>query len=325
MVKCKRINELEKAAEDIDKLPDHARMFKAVKSLSRKKSENPKIFDADGKIITNIEEIQTVIDKHFKDKFRDDQINDLEPFQGDARDLNNPITTNKVETALPCLNEHRACGEDGIPGELIKYGADTLAKVICNISQNTTITLQKPGKAKGPVTDLRPITLLNTLRKVLSSIVLNRTKHDINEYLSPSQSGFRERRSTSDIVWSHRWPVNKAYADNIDFFITGIDMSSAFDTIDRHLLLNILENVIMEDEQRIIRYLLSNTELSIKLKGSSKTESFKSNIGTPQGDSLSPVLCIVYLEHAHKNIRKIETLYTQNTLELAYADDADFV
>ncbi|GFS09780.1 reverse transcriptase-like protein [Elysia marginata] len=102
-------------------------------------------------------------------------------------------------------------------------------------------------------------------------------------------------------------------------------MSSAFDTIDRHLLLNILKNIIWEDEQRIIRYLLSNTELSIKLKGSSKAKSFKSNIGTPQGDSLSPVLFIVYLEHALKNIRKIETLYTQNTLELAYADDVDFV
>ncbi|GFR63541.1 very-long-chain enoyl-CoA reductase [Elysia marginata] len=102
-------------------------------------------------------------------------------------------------------------------------------------------------------------------------------------------------------------------------------MSSAFDTIDRHILLNILKNIIKEDEQRIIRYLLSNTELSIKVKGSSNTESFKSNIGTPQGDSLSPVLLIVYLEHALKNIRKIETLYTQNTLELAYADDVDFV
>ncbi|GFS27829.1 hypothetical protein ElyMa_005308400 [Elysia marginata] len=94
MVKYKRSNELYKAAEDIDKLPDHARMFQAVKSLNRKKSENPKIFDADGKFITNIDEIQIVIGKHFKDKFRDDQINDLEPFQCDARDLNNPITTN---------------------------------------------------------------------------------------------------------------------------------------------------------------------------------------------------------------------------------------
>ncbi|GFS24958.1 retrovirus-related Pol polyprotein LINE-1 [Elysia marginata] len=230
MVKCKQKNDLDKAAKDIDKFPDHARMFKAVKSLNRKKSENPKLFDADGKFITNIDEIQTVIGKHFKDKFRDDQINDLEPFQGDARDLNNPITTNELEKALARLNNNRACGKDGIPGELIKYGSDTLAKVICNILNRVfsehddtninggkVITLQKPGKAKGPVTDLRPITLLNTLRKVLSLIVLNRTKHDINEYLSPSQSGFREGRSTSDIVWSLRWLVSKTYAENIDF------------------------------------------------------------------------------------------------------------
>ncbi|GFS03294.1 cytochrome P450 20A1-like [Elysia marginata] len=130
-----------------------------------------------------------------------------------------------------------------------------------NINSGKGITLQKPGKAKGPVTNLRPITLLNTLRKVLSLIVLNRTKHDINEYLSPSQSGLREGRSTSDIEWSHRWLVSKTYAENIDFFITGIDMSSDVDTIDRHLLLNIMKNIIKEDEQRIIRYLLSNTEL----------------------------------------------------------------
>ncbi|GFS04853.1 sodium/potassium/calcium exchanger 2 [Elysia marginata] len=60
-----------------------------------------------------------------------------------------------------------------MPGELIKYGADTLAKVICNILNRVfsehddidinggkVITLQKPGKAKGPVINLRPITLL---------------------------------------------------------------------------------------------------------------------------------------------------------------------
>ncbi|GFR64354.1 hypothetical protein ElyMa_005505200 [Elysia marginata] len=66
-----------------------------------------------------VEDIQTVIGKHFKNKFRDDQINDLEAFQGDARDLNNPITTNEVEKTLARLNNNRACGEDGIPVELI--------------------------------------------------------------------------------------------------------------------------------------------------------------------------------------------------------------
>ncbi|GFR65051.1 hypothetical protein ElyMa_003646300 [Elysia marginata] len=111
MVKCKRNNELDKAAEDIDKLPDHARMFKAVKSLNRKKSENPKIFGADGKFITNTDEIQTVTGKHFKDKFRDDQINDLEPFQGDARDLNNPIKPSPVLTTTERLGRTEYVGK----------------------------------------------------------------------------------------------------------------------------------------------------------------------------------------------------------------------
>ncbi|GFS05595.1 phosphoinositide phospholipase C [Elysia marginata] len=49
------------------------------------------------------------------------------------------------------------------------------------------------------------------------------------------------------------------------------------------------------------------------------------NCGCHMGDSLSSVLIIVYLEHALKNKWKIETLYTVNTLELAYADNVDFV
>ena len=102
-------------------------------------------------------------------------------------------------------------------------------------------------------------------------------------------------------------------------------MSSAFDTIDRHLLLKILQGIISEDEHRIIQYLLSNTTLSIKLRGSPQPEEFTSNIGTPQGDSLSPVLFIVYLEHALRNLRTIEKLNFKDNLELAYADDVDFV
>ena len=39
-------------------MPDEAKMFKSVKMLNRKKSENPYIYDSEGKIITNPTEIQ---------------------------------------------------------------------------------------------------------------------------------------------------------------------------------------------------------------------------------------------------------------------------
>ena len=67
------------------------------------------------------------------------------------------------------------------------------------------ILIQKPGKPKGPLTIVRPIVLLTTLRKTLSLVVLSRIAPKIDEYLSPSQSGFRRGRSTADVLFGYRW------------------------------------------------------------------------------------------------------------------------
>ena len=101
------------------------------------------------------------------------------------------------------------------------------------------IALQKPGKPKGPPKNLRPITLLNTIRKALFIITHHRIR-PCTEYLSHSQSGFRPDRSTADVAWAHKWLAAKTKKEDVEIKITRIDMSSAFDTIDRQTLLEIL-------------------------------------------------------------------------------------
>ena len=108
--------------------------------------------------------------------------------------------------------------------------------------------LQKQKKPKGPRKNLRPVTLLNTIRKALSICTLYRTRDKIEAYLSVNQSGSKPFRSTSDIVWTHRCYAAKTALSEVDIHITGIDMSSAFDTIDRKLLLEILKIMFYEDE-----------------------------------------------------------------------------
>ena len=95
------------------------------------------------------------------------------------------------------------------------------------------------------------------------------------------------------------WPQK----EDVNIKISGIDMTAAFDTIDRNQLLNIITTIVTEDELRIIRFLLSNTKINTSINGATETNIFISNVGTPQGDSLSPVLFVVYLEHALKKIR----------------------
>ena len=106
-------------------------------------------------------------------------------------------------------------------------------------------------------------------------------------------------------------------------------MSSAFDTIDRQTLLEILREIVEEDELRIIRFLLSDTIINTRINGATKEKPFESNIGSPQEDSLSPVLFSIYLENALKEVRTIlprPTSDFEKTLptESVYADDVDF-
>ncbi|GFS24655.1 very-long-chain enoyl-CoA reductase [Elysia marginata] len=78
-----------------------------------------------------------------------------------------------------------------------------------------------------------------------------RIRQQVEKYLSPSQSGFRPDRSTADVVWTHKWLAAKTNAENVEIKITGIDMSAAFDTIDRKALLDILKTIIDKDEHAL--------------------------------------------------------------------------
>ncbi|GFS00036.1 endonuclease-reverse transcriptase [Elysia marginata] len=314
-------------------------MFQAVKALNRKIFENPKVHDNDGKQVSNPSQIQLIIANHFKSKFRDDNIHDVEPYFGQLRKLKSPITEKEVRASINNLNNGRAPGSDTISGEFLKFAPhltdNKIAKILnqtferhedLNINEGLLIALPKPGKPKGPPQNLRPITLLNSIRKVLSTIVLNRIRPKIETYISNSQSGFRPNRSTSDVVWAHRCLSAKILnTPNLQLNITGIDMSAAFDTIDRTLLLKTLREIINEDELRIVQFLLCKTTLDVKINGINTTQLFTTNVGTPQGDSLSPVLFIVYLENALRNARSNETPQQVLPNEIIYADDIDFV
>ena len=101
-----------------------------------------------------------------------------------------------------------------------------------DINGEVLIAIQKPGKKKGPPSNLRPITLLNSHRKAISIVTLNRIRPHVEEYLSKNQSGFRPDRSTADGIWTHRWLAAKALQEEAIIKISGIDMSVAFDTMD---------------------------------------------------------------------------------------------
>lgn len=106
----------------------------------------------------------------------------------------------------------------------------------------------------------------------------------------------------------------------------GIDLSRAFDTIDRAKLLEIVRPLTDQDEYRMIISLPSGSSAKVRVAGM-LSSSFNLDIGSPQGDGLGPVLFIVYLETCLKEVRQKlppRPLSDINLVEESqYADDCD--
>jgi len=73
--------------------------------------------------------------------------------------------------------------------------------------------------------------------------------------------------------------------------------------VSRGRLLDVLKsnNLETECDRRVVDILLNKTKLVVRINGQFGNW-FDSNVGIPQGDSLSPLLFIIYLEAALKSV-----------------------
>ena len=94
------------------------------------------------------------------------------------------------------------------------------------------------------------------MTRPLIFLVLNRITRAVNEFLSLGQHAYRAGRSTTEVVWTAQWLLATAEKYSERIHITSLDLSKAFDNLDRGHLLNILEehNLAGEDELRIISF-----------------------------------------------------------------------
>ena len=341
------INEVESAKDD-------TRMFKAVKELYLKRKKINFVQDEEGKNRCQPQEIYNIIEKHFKEHFSKDGEEEVPKFITEPKELRKPVMTEEITNALWQMGNNRKPGKDTVNVEFMKYGPKELHEEVSEIINNIFIEndaevklgtgvllpIPKPNKKEGPTKHLRPITLLEVIRKVLSKIFMNRSEEKINSYLSQSQSAYRKKRSTTDAVWAHRWIAAKAQEQEITIYITGIDMTSAFDTIHRKKIIEIAKTILDEDEIRMLHLLLSDTTLEVYVDEAT-TKPFNSNIGSPQGDSISGPLFNIYMQNSITQVKKsvqeepidvreinkewVEKVKSNLPSEIIYADDCDFI
>ena len=79
-------------------------------------------------------------------------------------------------------------------------------------------------------------------------------------------------------------------------------MSWAIDTIKQAKILDMLHQAdYNNDKLHLVRLLLADTKLNVNIKSTHSAE-FKTSIGSPQGDGLSPMLFTCYLDMGAQNV-----------------------
>jgi hypothetical protein len=195
------------------------------------------------------------------------------------------------------MKNGRARGEDGIPMEVWKipdmqrrlfdviYKCWKERKIPDAWRTIIIVPVPKPKKEAH-----RPVSLLSTAYKVYLKWILKRMQDNITSNAGKSQSGFIPKRSTMDkITFVHRMR-ERAIEFHVDTWFIFSDVKSAFDTISREAVYNVLTNGgVSAHLMELLKDCLTNITAFVKTS-SLKSDKFKMNGGVPQGSSLSPGL-----------------------------------
>ena len=339
-LKAKEEEELDRQMEKLEQIKDdNTRYHYVMRRLHNKKSKTTILVkDEEGNVPGSTAEKIKVIGAYFKSTLAPEDMKE-EYLSIPPCEMSNKFTSEEIQKLAKRLNNNKASGSDELHAEFIKHAPLTTFQEIAEIFNITAATgdapkalthglllpLQKPGKQKGPPENLRPIILLSVLRKILTIALLERTWERLAKKIPKSQAAYQRGRGTTEQVLALKIMIDKALISrDYDVFLLLLDMSKAFDTVNRKTLIQELQNVLQPDELHLLSVLTNRPNLSVFLDGETG-EGFDTHVGICQGDCLSAILFIFYLscalkedpgEQVHKDLKAF--------LELFYADDLTY-
>ena len=218
------------------------------------------------------------------------------------------ITEKEVASIFKQVNVAKASGPDKLSGTLVKHCAEQLSTIFYIIFSmslkhhiiptiwKTSEIIPVPKKSKIDCNnDLRPVALTSIVMKCLEKIILRQLLKEVQANLDPHQFAYKPARSTEDAILFllgnlyHHLDTPKHYAR-----VLFIDFSSAFNTIQPHIMIEKLANLnVSTNIQAWILNFLSRRPQFVKLNCT--TSSIREvSTGAPQGCVLSPVLYTIY-------------------------------
>ncbi|XP_064115083.1 uncharacterized protein LOC135221191 [Macrobrachium nipponense] len=242
------------------------------------------------RLLKNNNEILSRWKEHFEELLNRDPVIDEDVLQQLPHlplDMTFAVVTKLLEEVevgySSSMKNNKAAGPDNIPAEIYKYGGPTLHCQLHQLIEKIWMHEEIPNdlidgiintmyKKKGDRSgcgNYRGITLLSVAGKVLARILTTRLTPLAEKILPESQCGFRPARGTTDMVFSARQLQEKCREQQKPLYMGFIDLTKAFDSVKRELLLEILSRYGCPPKfTKILRLLHDNVSVTVMANGS---------------------------------------------------------
>ena len=223
--------------------------------------------------------------------------------------MSEPPTRDEILSAISSMRNNKSPGSDNIPAEIFKYGGSTLVDklVTCfgliwsnetlpqDLKDSNIIPIYKRKGPKSSCDSYRGISLLSVAGKILARVLLSRLLKNISDkVLSESQCGFRAGRGTSDMIFVARQLQEKCREQNRPLYAAFIDLTKAFDTVNREGLWRLLKKFGCPKKFiSIIRQFHEGMSGRIVIDGAT-SEPFNITNGLKQGCVLAAILFALF-------------------------------
>ena len=136
---------------------------------------------------------------------------------------------------------------------------------------------------------------------------MRRTWDRLKSRIPLDQAAYQEGRSTTEQVFSMKVLAEKAItSSDYNIYILLLDMSKAFDTVNRNQLFETLEEIRLPDEIHLLHILTNEVKPKVRV-GADYGPEFTTSVGIIHGDCINAVLFILCLAKAPSSRPPIET------------------
>ncbi|XP_075665344.1 uncharacterized protein LOC142635008 [Castanea sativa] len=300
----------------------NATFFHLSTLIRRSKNRISRVIKEDGTWEENIERVKDIFTNVFDRLYRAEQGLCLKApsqipiwgnclLESEAHNLATDPTDAEILFALKTMKAFKAPGLDGlhagffqrfwmVVGESVKFEVKKIfrMKKIPEHLNKTLIALIPKQLGLESINHYRPISLCNTIYKIVTKVLVNRKKHLMPTLVSPSKTvfifgiqGTNNVIIAQELVYTLERKKGKAR-----FMILKIDLEKTYDRLEWSFVRSMLVSLgFHSDTVDLILSCISSTSAFLLFNGSQIGDIFPS-CGLRQGDPISPYIFILCME-----------------------------